>query len=88
MEDIAAMHLARTYQVIWQYWEPHWQCWYDYSPHHNSLIEEAHQNDATELNIQDRDGEVRWTINLVRLVQLSSKTRTIRFVRRMLATHS
>ena len=88
MEDIAAMHLARTYRVIWQYWEPFWQCWYDYSPHHNRLIEKAHQNDATELSIHDRDGEVCWTINFVRLLQVSSQSGKIRFVRRMLATHS
>ena len=91
LEDIAAERLADCLPVIWQCEvDLKWSCWADYSWQQVQMLETAWCSMRTHVELDAYDsygGYDLWQVDLGHMLQVNSRTGTLRRIRRVLASH-
>ena len=87
-EDIAAADLAATYTVVWQLYDDQWDCWFDYTDRQLELLESSWQGGGNEEVPISVNGEVKFTVDVLKLSQKNIKTQKPRMIRRVLVAHA
>ena len=91
LEDVAADRLSDCLPVIWQCEvDLTWDCWADYSGQQVQMLEAAWCSMCTHVELDAYDsygGYDLWQVDLGCMLQVNSRTGTLRHIRRVLASH-
>ena len=91
LEDVAAERLSDCLPVIWQCEvDLTWSVWADYSLQQVQRLEAAWRSMSTHVELDAYDsygGYDLWQIDLGRMLQMNSRTGTMRRIRRVLVSH-